>query len=46
MKKLSKEELVKVNGGGRSLGVGLLIGAGVIFIIGVIDGFMRPLKCN
>ncbi len=46
MKKLSKEELVKVNGGGISLGVGLLIGAGVIFIIGVIDGFMRPLKCN
>ena len=46
MEKLNKKELVNVSGGGISLGVGLLIGAGVIFIIGVIDGFIRPLKCN
>ncbi len=41
---LNKKELMKVNGGG--FGLGLLIGAGVCFIIGVIDGYIRPLKCN
>ena len=46
MEKLNKKDLMSVNGGGISLGVGLLIGAGIVFIIGVIDGFMRPLKCN
>ena len=46
MKKLKKNELVKINGGGISIGFGLLIGAGVVFIIGLIDGFVRPLQCN
>ena len=45
MEKLNKKDLMSVNGGGI-LAVGLLIGAGIVFIIGVIDGFMRPLKCN
>ena len=44
MERLGKRELQKIAGGG--LGVGLLIGAGVIFLIGVIDGYIRPLKCN
>ncbi len=46
MEKLNKKELMNVHGGGIGLGTGLLIGAGIIFIIGVIDGFIRPLKCN
>lgn len=46
MKKIEKDELIKINGGGMSVGLGLLIGAGVVFIIGLIDGFVRPLKCN
>lgn len=46
MQKLKKQELMKVNGGGISVGLGLLIGAGVVFIIGLIDGFVRPLGCN
>lgn len=46
MKKLNQKQLMNIHGGGISLGIGLLIGAGVVFIIGVIDGFMRPLKCN
>ena len=45
IEKLNKKDLMSVNGGGI-LDVGLLIGAGIVFIIGVIDGFMRPLKCN
>lgn len=44
MEKLETKELQKISGGG--LGTGLLIGAGVIFLIGVIDGYIRPLKCN
>lgn len=46
MKKLGKNELKKVNGGAMSVGFGLLIGAGIVFIIGLIDGFVRPLQCN
>lgn len=44
MVKLKKDELMNVSGGG--LGLGLLIGAGIVFLIGVIDGYIRPLKCN
>lgn len=43
---LEKKELLEINGGGLSIGVWGLIGAGVVFLIGVIDGFVRPLKCN
>lgn len=46
MNKLGKKELLKINGGGMSVGFGLLIGAGIVFIIGIIDGFVRPLQCN
>jgi len=44
MIKLTKNELMNINGGGIKLG--LLIGAGIVFVIGLIDGFVRPLKCN
>ena len=44
MKTLEKQELKQIYGGG--LGVGLLLGAGIVFLIGVIDGYTRPLKCN
>ena len=44
MVKLEKKELVNVSGGG--LGIGLLISAGILFLIGVVDGYTRPLKCN
>ena len=43
--KLSKEELQNIYGGGAGL---ILIGIGAlcVFIAGIIDGFVRPLKCN
>lgn len=44
MRELDKKELMKINGGG--FGLGLLIGAGVVFLVGVVDGFVRPLKCH
>lgn len=44
MKELDRKELMKINGGG--IGIGLLIGAGIVLIAGIVDGFVRPLKCN
>lgn len=43
---LNKKELLQVSGGGISMGLLTLIGAGIVFLIGVIDGYVRPLKCN
>lgn len=44
MQKISNKELKNVKGGGA--GTILLIIAGIVFIIGVIDGYVRPLRCN
>ena len=46
MKNLTNEELKEINGGGISFGILAGIAAGISFIIGVIDGLIRPLKCN
>ena len=46
MKKIKNNDLKKINGGGVSATVGILIGAGIVFLIGLIDGYVRPLKCN
>ena len=43
---LSNEELMKVNGGAISAAVLAGIVAAGIFIIGVIDGILRPLACH
>ncbi len=46
MYKLTDKELLSIQGGAISFGTGLLIVGGIIFLIGVIDGYVRPLKCN
>ncbi len=46
MTEIDKYELKKIQGGGLSIWGAISIVAGVIFAIGVIDGFVRPLKCN
>ncbi len=35
-----------VSGGSLSIGAWALIGAGAVFLIGVIDGIVRPYACN
>ena len=32
--------------GGAGIGTYILIGGLVVFLIGVVDGYIRPLKCN
>ena len=44
MKNLELNELKNISGG--AFGTALLIGGIVVFIISVIDGYVRPLKCN
>lgn len=46
MKNLNDKELMNVNGGGINIGIVVGIAAGVTFLIGVIDGIIRPLKCK
>ena len=43
---LSKNELITIDGGKANYGLYIAIAGAVTFIIGVIDGFLRPLKCN
>ena len=45
MKEIEEEELKKVEGGITVWGA-IGIGAAVVFIIGAVDGYFRPLKCN
>ena len=46
MKKLSDKELMNIEGGAIRAGLVIGIAAGVTFLIGLIDGIFRPLKCN
>ena len=46
MKELTKEELLDVQGGGITIGGVLLVIAGVTFVVGVVDGIVRPLRCH
>lgn len=45
MKKLNEEQLESVKGGIGFWGAAGIISA-AIFIVGVLDGIARPLKCN
>lgn len=46
MKKLTSEELKKVQGGAIATKLVALLPLGISFIVGLIDGYMRPLKCH
>lgn len=43
---LSTKELYEINGGAAKWSIGIIAGAVISFIVGVIDGFIRPLGCN
>lgn len=46
MKKIEKNNLKNIYGGGFSFSLAALIGAGITFLIGVVDGYVRPLACR
>lgn len=43
---LQEKELINITGGKASYSLFLVLGGIVTFLIGVVDGYMRPLKCN
>lgn len=43
---LTKQELYQTTGGAKKLTFGVIIGGVITLIIGIIDGYFRPLKCN
>lgn len=43
---LKEQELTQIVGGGVSYSILAIIGAVGVFIAGVVDGIIRPLKCN
>lgn len=45
MQKLTNKELIMVEGGFAICGLLGIVG-GLAFLVGIIDGFVRPLKCN
>ena len=47
MNKLNNEEMIKIQGGAFSYKALLgILGAGIVFFIGVVDGLINPRKCN
>ncbi len=46
IKELDNSELIALNGGSLSVGAWIAIGGGVVFLIGVLDGMVRPLACH
>lgn len=46
MKELSQKELQRIEGGSISVGTALGISGAIVFIIGIIDGYLRPFKCH
>ena len=43
---ISNEQLKNIEGGGISIGTGLFFGGVITFIIGLVDGYVRPLACR
>ena len=47
MNYLNKEELININGGGIALkGAYAIIGGAIVFIIGLVNGLVRPYGCS
>lgn len=46
MKTLNEKELNNISGGISLTGKFLIFGGILSFLIGIFDGFTRPLKCN
>lgn len=46
-RKIMKDnELLNITGGGFKTSLAIIVGSIIVFIAGIIDGYLRPLKCN
>lgn len=43
---LQDEELMTLTGGAVNYGLWTIVGGVITFVIGIIDGYLRPLACN
>ena len=43
---ISNNELLEIKGGAAKYFYGIGIGSVISFIVGLIDGYMRPLSCH
>ncbi len=43
---LENKELMSISGGGFKYGIAAIVGGIITFLIGVVDGYLRPLSCN
>lgn len=46
MKELNKEQLKEIKGSGLKIGAIFALGSAAAFIFGIIDGYIRPMRCN
>ena len=46
MIELRENEMKQITGGGLSLGTIIGIGSFITFLIGLVDGYIRPLTCR
>lgn len=46
MQKLNNKQLAEISAGGFNAGIAMAIFAGLTFIAGIIDGYIRPLPCR
>lgn len=46
MRELRREEMLNIKAEGISAGAIAAIAAGIAFLVGVLDGYVRPFKCR
>ncbi len=46
MKKINNDNLKKIRGGAVNWGMLAGVGAFVSFVVGLVDGYIHPKKCN
>jgi len=46
MNEVKKDELKQTYGGAIHFGTCAAVVAGIVFLIGVVDGYLRPLPCH
>ncbi len=43
---LTNKEMNLVTGGAFKLTFGIVLGSIITLLVGIVDGYLRPLKCN